>query len=245
MSDEENGLGRGDRATLLTAAVSGLVLLATGFFQPPSGPTVGSATAAQIRTFVAAHSAGLKVGATAGMVAVIAVLVFTAALAQLARARVPDSMFPRLTEIAGIFISFVLFLDAAAIASPLLLPDLVNTELAKVDDATVVSWYGLTGFTHFLGDLKMALMALALTSFSLVGLRGRLLPRWLLWLGLAFGACGAFGTIGITAAVSPLYWFWFAGLFGWALWILLVSITLSLRWRRSGRAPLIPAATTP
>jgi hypothetical protein len=229
-------------SALLTAAVSGLLLLATFFVQSPEGPKVGSATADQIRAFVADHGTGMKLGATGGAASLVLIVLFTASLAQLVRNALPGSIVPGLVSGGGIVLGAILLLDTAAHAMPLLLPDLVNTELGKVDDATVVSWYGLTGYTHFLGDFSMAPVALAITAFSIAARKASLLPRWLTWLGLVVGASAAIGTLGVTTASGPLYWFWFGGLLGWALWILFVSVTLGLRWNRLRRPIEEPAA---
>lgn len=233
--------GRSDGGALLTAAVSGLLLVGTFFAQSPDGPKVGSATAGQIRAFVADNETAILVGATGGVASFVLVLLFTAALAQLVRSALPGSIMPGLVTTGGILIGVMLWLDAAAKSLTLLLPDLIDTKLGKVDDATVVSWYGLTGFTHFLGDLAMAPIVLTITAFSIAALEGLLLPRWLAWLGLVIGASGALGTLGITTASGPLYWFWFGGLLGWALWILLVSVTLGLRWVRARRLTAVAA----
>jgi hypothetical protein len=230
---ESSAAGSDERGTLLLAAASGLLLLATTFFQPPEGPKVGRATAAQIRTFAAEHSTGIRIGATAEVIAFVMVVVFTAALARLIRSRAPGSITAGLVAAGGVLIGVQLWLDTAATSMTLLLPDLIDTKLATTNDTTVLSWYGLTGFTHFLGDLLMAPVVLTMAAFSIAALRERLLPRWLAWLGVAFAASGALGTLGITTSFGLLYSFWFGGLFGWALWILLVSVTFGLRWIRT------------
>ncbi len=229
----------GDGLAALVAAISGLLLLATSFVQPPDGPTVGSATAAQVRAFATDNDTALRAAATAGIIAFVLVVVFTAALARIVRARLPGSILASLVAAGGILVGMMLWLNTAATSMTVLLPDLIDTELARVDDTTVLSWYGLTGFTHFLGDLVMAPIALTMSAFSIAALAGGLLPRWLAWLGLAFAASGVVGTVGITTGSGVLYAFWFGGLFGWALWILLVSITEGLRWRRTRRRPAL------
>ena len=116
-----------------------------------------------------------------------------------------------------------------------LVQHLDGTDLAVVDDSTLRGWYGLTNLTHFFFDLGMAPIALVIVAFSIAALRADLLPRWLCWLGLAFGAFGALGTVGVAVAWKPLALPWFGGLFGWVLWTLLVGVALGLRWRRVGR----------
>ena len=121
-----------------------------------------------------------------------------------------------------------------------LLPNLVDSDLQSVDDATLRGWYGLTGFTHFMGDLAVVPMVVVLASFSVAALRGGLLPRWLSWAGLGFSGAGVLGTVGILAVVDVLYTFWFVALFGYWFWILAVAITFLIRLRRT-RSPSVAA----
>jgi len=80
-----------------------------------------------------------------------------------------------------------------------------------------------------------------LFAFSIAALKGGLLPRWLAWLGLVFACSGTLGIVGIATGVGLLYGFWFGGLFGFVLWILLVSAMFALRWWRSRPAPAATA----
>ena len=225
----------------LTAAVAGFVLLLTSFVQGPEGPTVGEATAADIRAFAVDNANGIRAGALSGVIAFIAVVVFTAGLAQIVRSRLPASMLAGLVAAGGILIGAMLWLDAAARSLPVVLPELIDTELAKIDDTTLVAWYGLSGYTHYLGDLVMAPVVLAMGSFGLASLQARIVPRWLTWLALAASAAGVLGVVGIATGVDWLYAFWFGGLIGWALFILLVSGTFVLRWIRARRGRPVPA----
>ncbi len=102
-----------------------------------------------------------------------------------------------------------------------------------MDDGILQGWYALNGFTHFMGDLALVPMVLLIAAFSLAALRGGLLPKWLAWVGLVITGAGVLGMVGILAEVSGLYAFWFAGLFGYFLWILAVSVTCLNRLRRS------------
>ena len=126
------------------------------------------------------------------------------------------------------------WLMTTADAMTTLLPNLVGSDVKRVDDATLRGWYGLTGFTHFMGDLAVVPMIVVMASFSVAALRGGLLPKWLSWAGLVFSAAGALGIVGILAAVDALYAFWFVAMFGYWSWILAVAITFLIRRRRTG-----------
>ena len=221
---------------LLVAAVAGFAFLVTLFVQTPDGPTVGSATAAQVREFAAENGTVIRLAALSGMVAFMSLVVFTAALAQIARARLSMLVLTGLVATGGILIGVLLWLDTAAVSMTVVLPELIDTKLERVDDVTVLAWYGLTGYTHYIADYEMAPIVLILFAFSIAALQGGLLPRWLAWLGLVFACSGTLGIVGIATAVGVLYGFWFGGLFGFILWILLVSVTLALRWWRLHRA---------
>ena len=231
-------LGRRDRGALLAAAISGILYVLLGLVVPPDGPPVETASAAQIREFLAEHQSARRLGALVGAVAIPTVLVFTVSLARLVRSRLPDSMLPELITGGGILIA-VLHWVLAATASMTLVQVLDGTDLATVDDMTLRGWYGLSNLTHFLFDLGMAAIALVMIAFSIAALRVRLIPRWVCWLGLAFGICGALGTVGVAVAWKPLAVLWFGGLYGWMLWTLMVGLVLGLRWRQVRRNPAV------
>jgi hypothetical protein len=122
-------------------------------------------------------------------------------------------------------------LAAVADAVPVVLPDLIGAQLSTVDDDVLRGWYGITGFTHLLGDFQMALIALLVGTFSVAVLRTAVVPRWIGWLGAAITVAAALGTVGVTTNTKPLYGFWMGGIFGWVLWCLIVGVALGLRAR--------------
>ena len=225
------------RGPLVITAVSGLALFVLAFAEPPEGPAIGRATAAQVREFVAAHEVALRIGATGGVLAVVALLVFTGGLAAVVRGVAPRSVLPGLVAAGGVAVALVQLLNTAALTVTGLLPGLVDTTLAEIDDATVVGWYELGGFTHVLGDFHMALIAVVVLAGSLAVVRYRILPRWIGWAGAGIGTAAAVGTVGVTLGVPALYPLWFVGLFGWLLWILAVGVACLARGRRGGASP--------
>jgi hypothetical protein len=229
---EPNGL----RGALLTAAIAGSCYFLLGLATPSKdGPPVATATADQIRTFVTENATALRIATAVGVLSVVTVLMFTAALARQVSSRLPHSTLADLITGGGVLIAVGHWLTTTTESIPLLLPGLIGTELASVDDATLRAWYGLTGFTHFLGDLTVAPIALVLTAFSIAALQGGLLPRWLGWLGLGFAVSGVMGTAGMVVGSKPLTMLWFGGLMGWWLWTLVAGVCFALRWRRVRR----------
>ncbi|HEY7274218.1 MAG TPA: hypothetical protein VH502_15915 [Actinoplanes sp.] len=220
------------RGAALTAAVAGPLFLLLGFAMPADGPPVGTATAAQIRVYALGQGTALRIGTLAGVAAVVVLLMLTAAFAQVVRSALPESMLADLGAGAGYVLAGAYLLTITAAAVPTLLPGLIGTELSAVDDAVLRGWYGLNGVLHLVGDLQMGLMAVVVGTFTIAALRGRLLPRWLSWLGAAITVSAIIGTVGVTLGWGPLYGFWFGGQFGWVLWYPAAGIALGLRERR-------------
>jgi hypothetical protein len=220
------------RGALLAAGVAGLIYALSTFGTFPDGPPVSTATAAQIRDHVTTNGTAIRASAVVGMVAIAAALIFFAALTRQVRDRLPGSLLADLVLVASVLVIAYQWLITTAEAMISLLPHLIGSDLPRVDDATLRGWYGLTGFTHFLGDLAIIPMAVALAAFSMASLRGHLLPRWLSWAGVAVAAAGSLGSIGILLAIDALYPAWFAGLFGYWIWILAAAITFLAHSRR-------------
>lgn len=233
-----------DRGALLAVAISGLLYVLGVFVPQVDGPPVETASADQIRSFLADNDTGLRASATAGAIAIALVLVFTVSLARLIRRRSPGSPLADLVVVGGAGVALWHWLVVAG-ASLTLVQTLDGTDLATVDDATLRSWYGLTNFTHFFADLGMVAMATVMAATSIAALRTGLFSRWLGWLGLVLATGGAIGTIGITLAWGPLSNVWFVGLFGWWVWALMLAVTCALRLRSSARRATSDAALSP
>lgn len=233
------------RTPLLVAAISGFVYFLGAFVPQVDGPPVETATADQIRAFLAAHDSGIRIGAAAGAVAIPLVLVFTTSLARLIRAQLPGSQLADLVVGGGVLVALWHWVVIAG-TSTTLVQQLDGYDLARVDDATLRGWYGLSNFTHVFADLGMAGIATVMAAASIAILRTRFVARWLGWLGVVLAAGGALGTIGVMTAVRPLSYVWFVGIFGWWLWILAVAIGCTVRLRRSRRRrSTVPAVPQP
>jgi hypothetical protein len=221
-------------SALLAAAISGGAYFLGIFIPQTEGPAVETASADQIRSFLATHDTGLRVGAAAAALAIPLILVFTTSLARLIRAQLPGSQLADLVVAGGVLVAVWHWIVMAG-TSMTLVQGLDGYDLARVDDATLRGWYGISNFTHIFADLGMAGIATVIGATSIVILRTRFVARWLGWLGVVVAVGGAVGTIGVMIAWKPLAAVWFVGIFGWFLWLLGVSIGCAVRLRRSRR----------
>lgn len=233
-----------DHGALLAAAISGLLYVLLVFVPQVDGPPVETASADQIRSFLAAHDTGLRAVATAGSLAIALVLVFTVSLARLIRRRAAGSPLADLVVVGGALVALWHWLVVAG-AAMTLVQTLDGTDLATVDDATLRGWYGISNFTHLFADLGMVAMATVMAATSLAALRTGLFARWQGYLGLIFATGGAVGTVGITIAWGPLSNVWFVGIFGWWVWSLMIAVTCGLRLRSAARSARSGAALSP
>jgi len=220
------------RGALGAAGLAGVAYTLCMFFTSPDGPPVATATAQQVRDHVTSNGTTIQVAAIGGMLGITAALIFFAALTRQVRDRLPRSLLGDVVFSSGLLVVIYQWLMTTADAMTTLLPNLVGSDVKRVDDTTLRGWYGLTGFTHFMGDLAVVPMSVVMASFSVAALRGGLVPNWLSWAGLVFSAAGAIGIVGILAAVDALYAFWFIAMFGYWSWILAIAITCLIRRRR-------------
>ncbi|MFZ0324015.1 MAG: hypothetical protein WAN48_07780 [Actinomycetes bacterium] len=227
-----------DRATLLVIAVAAAVAFVVGFFfPPPDSPRVGQADAADVRAWVESNSVALHAAATALVLAAVGFLVVAAGLSALVRRHLRGSMLSELLVGSAVVVAVLLVLDTAAQTMSLILPGLVDTNLADVSDPVVVIWLAVGGFTHFLGDLQMAFIAVLLASGTMAARRLRLVNRWLGYLGLVVAGCSALGTLGITLSIDALYPLWFVGIYGFYFSLLVLAASAAFAWRRVHRTP--------
>ncbi len=226
-----------DRSTVAVISVAAAVAFVAGFFfPPPDSPRVGQASAADVRGWAAAHSGSLHAAATGLVLAAVGFVVVSAGLSALVRRRLDGSMLAELLVGSAAVVAVLLVLDTAAQTMSLILPGLLDTTLVDVSDPVVVAWLAIGGFTHFLGDLQMAFIAVLLASGSLATLRLHLVHRWLCYVGLGLASCAALGTFGITLSVRVLYPLWFVGIYGFYLSLLVLAVSAALAWRRMGKA---------
>jgi hypothetical protein len=217
------------RGAALTAAITGVLAFAASFVQGPDGPSLLTATGAQVHAYAQSQAGAIRLAALAASVSVAVLLIFTAAVTRVLREASPRSLLGDLFAGASILLVGALFLNAVAGALPAVLPDLAGGDTPS--DETFGNWNGIAGFTHLIGDFQMVFIALLTGAFSLAAWRARIVPRWVAALGAAVAAAAALGTAGIALNSGALYGVWFAGLFGWALWTPIAGIALAVRAR--------------
>lgn len=224
--------GPGTRGALIAAAISGLLYTAFAFVPQVDGPPVETASADQIRAFLAEHDTGIRVLAAAVVLAIPLVLILTVSLARMIRDRAPGSPLADLVVGGGVLLAVWHWVVVAG-TSTTLVQALDGTDLASVDDATLRGWYGLSNLAHIFADLGVVAMAVVMAATSVAALRTGIFARWFGWLGLALAAGGVIGAVGVMVAWEPLADVWFTGGFGWWLWTLMVAVTCGLRLRRA------------
>lgn len=215
------------RAAALAAIVYFLLL----FVVPPDGPAVETATASQVRAYYTENASALHASALAAAVAGPAILIFCACLARLVTIRIGASVWPPLIVASGALVAVWHWLTAAIDAN-VSVQALDGTSLTRVSDGALTTWYALTNVSHLWGDLAMVHVVMLMAASSLAARTSGVLPRWLCWAGLALALAGAIGTVGVALALGPLAYAWFAGLFGWTLWIPTCAVALLIRARR-------------
>jgi hypothetical protein len=226
-----------DRSTLLAIALTSGVAFIACWLPAPDAPGLGSSDADAVRAWIAANSTALRASAVAIMLVSVTLVATAAGLVSLARRRLSASLVPDLTLACAVVVGVVLMLDIAASTTGRVVPQLLDTTISDVTDPVVVGWLAVGGYAHYLGDLNMVFISVLLACGSQLALRLRLTKRWLCYLGMALGACGGLGVIGLMLAVPALYPLWFAGMFGLYLGLLVLSISCLLSWRRLASAP--------
>lgn len=234
-AQRRHGVDQADRGSLLALAASGIVLLVGAFAPQTTGPPVETATAAQIRTFLKDHTRLIEVQALFGVLLIPTIIVFTAALAALAR-RHQRELLANLIQAAGILAVIPPMLNTA-FTSMTVVQAVEGTPLTNVDDAVIRSWYAMGNATHFLGDLWLVPLALLTMTGGLMLLQTRILPRWVGALGIVTAAAGSVGLGGYLFAIPRVLELWFAGLYGWIIWTLAIAATAAIALRRHHRGP--------
>lgn len=216
------------RAGLGVAAGAALALFVSMFGTwTPQSPEVGNTDAAAIRDWAVGAASTLQLNAFAGGLSIVALLVLTSALAGLVRQAAPNSVLGGLTLLGGGLLATV---NTVVTGFTLLwvLPD-----LKTLDDATVQTWYAAAHLGQMLGEVAVLAQSLLMGAFSLAALRGRIVARWLCWLGIVLAAVG-FSSVLALVVPSPVFdTAWLVGLYGWMLWPLLASVTFAVRDRKS------------
>src|SRR5205823_2387425 len=83
-------------------------------------------------------------------------------------------------------------------------------------------------------------LAIHIGAATTLGIRTKLFPQWINALGALAALANLVATLGLTSDSSGIFAFAFIGFFGWALWILALSVIL---WKRepAGNPVLSPS----
>jgi hypothetical protein len=80
-----------------------------------------------------------------------------------------------------------------------------------------------------LGEISVVAQSVLMAAFSIAALRGKIITRWLSWLGIVLAATGLISIMGLVVPSTVFDTAWLAGLYGWSLWLLLASIVFGIR----------------
>ncbi|HEY7267133.1 MAG TPA: hypothetical protein VH501_05525 [Solirubrobacterales bacterium] len=199
--------------------IASIVLLVVSFVVQGS-PTSADHPPSEVQQWYQDNKNAAEISAFIGVVAAAGLIFFGAYLRKvLEAAEGPGSMLPILVVI-GVSIVAVggaidgMLLFAAAEAAD----DIPGPEIQ-----TIQAIWDNDFLPFFLGSLVF------LWSAGLSVLRSGVLPKWLGWFAIVFGVISLAGPLG------------FIGALGAGVWIIIVSIMLSMRARRPAAAPPAPA----
>jgi hypothetical protein len=218
------GAGRRDLGVLTGALfallwIVGTVLQGVGSTGPFPQPTTKMG---DVQAYFAASAEGAKINGGVQIVAGIALVWFAGIMAGFLRRRGRRDAAPAVVLAGGAIAAATLLLSAGAIVS------LAGSDL--VSDAPVAQALYQLSF-WFGGPLHVAALGtmIAASAYAL----GGVLPKWVTIVGLVVGAAGVLSSL--TVVLPPAVILTPIGRFLGLIWLLIVTITLSLK--RSADAP--------
>ncbi|GII57823.1 hypothetical protein Pth03_62120 [Planotetraspora thailandica] len=212
------------RSAYGTASVAALALFALMFGTwAPESPDVGTAGAAEIRAWASEAASTLQMNAFAGALGLVALIVLTGALARLARRFLPESSLREVIVLGG-----GLLVAINAVVTGLTLLWLLS-DVSALNDTVVQTWYSMSWFGQMLGEISIVAQSVLLAAFSIAALRGRIISRWMSWLGVVLAATGLISIVGLVVPSAVFDTAWLAALYGWSLWLLIASIVFGVR----------------
>lgn len=233
-----------DRATLAVVGISALVLSATLWVETPEPPDPG-APGAQIRSFIEANLDQTALAVVAATVGFGALLLVTVGLWRLVAARRDGQSFAAvMLLVSGSLSALWLGFSATVDLIPVVAADDAG-KLSDYGDQTLLTLDLVDTLGETFGDISTVPRGFFLICAGMLIVRHRVLPRWTGHLALVVGAASLIGILSTPLdggiAVSFL-----VGLFGFALWILIVgvaSLVLLLQQARSRRRRQSPPST--
>jgi len=222
------------RTSTLVAGTSGIVAVTAGLFDTTSDPPSG-ATTEVLRRWYEQNLDSIGLSVTAGAVELGAITIFVVALAQLMRAaEEPRRLLTDLATAAGILVAVWLWLYTASTMIPLVMAD-DDGRLSAVSDAAVMNFDSIRRFNETIGDLSAVPRGLLILAVSLLALRARFLPRWIAWFGLIIATASLICVIGPAWPMAPFGIAAMIGLYGFLIWLTLISATLLIRGAQTKR----------
>jgi hypothetical protein len=180
------------------------------------------------RRFYGANIDAIGVGVTAQAIGLCAFAVFLCGLRGRMRAADGGRLLTDLATVGGTLVAAWLWLAASAAMVPVAIAGDDRRFTAVPDDAVhalgLVVRLGETG-----GDLSAVPRGLLILAVSLLAFRTRFLPRWLAAFGLFVAAASLICLVGPAWWIAPFGIAALIGLFGFAIWVALVSVFLLVR----------------
>lgn len=211
---------------------SALVLSASLWVSAPEPPEPG-ASAARIRSFIEANLNHTKLAVAAATIGFGALILLTVGLWRLAAARGHGQGIAAVTLlVSGSLSALWLGVTAAVDLVPVVAANDAG-KLSAYNDQTLLTLDLIDRLGETFGDVSTVPRGLFLVCAGLLIVRRRILPRWTGYPALVVGAASLVGIV-------------LVGLFGFALWVLVVGVVsivmLLTQWRRSHRAGQAPSA---
>lgn len=199
-------------------AVSG-ALFTIAMFAASAPEDPASTTAEGLREHLATSGGAWQTYAILMAVSAAVLVVF---LAHLRAVLVPASRATgRATALPDAAFGAGLLVGAWLLASAGLTAVAAVADLDTIDDTTLLSWWGLGEAGDMIGLAVFTMKGLVMVAAGVAVLRTRALGAWLGWLSIALGV--------LTWAALFIPPVFYAGIFGFALWPLAVSIALIVR----------------
>jgi len=223
------------RSASLLAGCSGVVVFLALLVSGPQDLPEG-ATGDEVRRYLEGNLNGIGWLVFAQAVAFGALLLFVVGLRLLMRAgEEPGRLLSDLAAVGGLLTAASFALKASLDMVPLVMADDYG-KLTPYDDRTLRALDLLNRLGETVGDVATVPRGLLVLAVSLLALRSRFLPTWLAYLGLVVAAASLVGTVSLGWDLGFFSAAGLVGLFGFAGWVLAVSIVL-LVWFRWPSGP--------
>ena len=207
-----------------------LLWLSSSFFWA-EGPNTETASVEQIVVFLEQQQLPIGIGASMGLLAFGALLIFLAHLHH-ALQQVEESFVLPAIAYAGGVLTVGLFLAGIALAVMPLLLELEQAAPSVIQTVYVVSRIG----NEALGDVTTITRAVLIGAAALAMLRSTRFPRWIGWLGIGIALLSLLASL-FPLAIGGVGFVWFVAFMLFPVWVLLTSFVL-------GRSAKQPAAVS-